>query len=435
MKKILMISYYYPPLSDVGGLRALAFSRYFPEFSWEPYILSVRNPDKSWCILGNRKPPRGVKVYYTWSLINLTWATGKLNGFLARILHVFGMKLNKPLIRDLLCVPDQFIGWLPFTFLKGLDLIRKNNIDIIYVSCKPFSSSIIGALLKYVTKKPLVLDFRDPVSPMFSASNETYYRCLPTFHLTEKIEETVLKYTDRLILVTEETKNLYLSHFPFINNKTQVIYNGFTAQYFSTNPKPFEKFTIVYSGEFYAEMISPEPFFKALQIAINEDNSLKDEIQFLYVGKKSGWLKEMIEKYSLHDVIKITGYVSRQKSIEYICKSSILLLRIVPPMISTKLFESLAAGLPILALINPGEVERIIKTYSKASYCIVRPDDLAAIARAIKDAYNKWQNGKLEKKKNSTFYHDFNKKNLTGEFVEILNELSSSLYFGRAQVR
>ena len=421
MKKILIISYYYPPLNDVGGLRALAFSKYLPEFGWQPYVLSVKNPDKGWCILGNSKPPDRVKVYYTWSLINLTRATGKLNGLLAKILHPFGINLNKPLIRDLFCIPDQFIGWIPLTFLKGLDLIRKNKIDLIYVSCKPFSSAIIGALLKYVTKKPLVLDFRDPISPLFER-HEGYYKYLPSFQLIRKLEEIILHYVNKFIVVTEETKNLYLSHFPFLNGKIHVIYNGFMEEYFSINTQPFEKFTIVYSGSFYAETISPDPFFKALRIVINQDISLKDEIQFLYVGKKSDWFKQMINKYGLHEVVKATGYVSRQKSIEYIFKSSILLLRIVPAMISTKLFEGLAAGLPILALINKGEVEQIIKTYSKTPYYIVKPDDILGIAQAIKDAYKKWQNGQLEKKKNPEYCNDFNKRNLTAKFAEILNE-------------
>ena len=91
-------------------------------------------------------------------------------------------------------------------------------------------------------------------------------------------------------------------------------------------------------------------------------------------------------------------------------------------MISTKLFEALAAGLPILALINKGEVEQIIKTYSKTPYYIVKPDDILGIAQAIKDAYKKWENGKLEKKKNPAFYRDFSKRNLTAKFAEILDK-------------
>jgi len=422
MKKILIISYYYPPLNDVGRLRALAFSKYLPEFGWQPYVLSVKNPDKGWCILGNSKPPSGIKVYYTWSLINLTRATGKLNGLLAKILHPFGINLNKPLIRDLFCIPDQFIGWIPLTFLKGLDLIRKNNIDAIYVSCKPFSSAIIGALLKYVTKKPLVLDFRDPISPIFFILKENYYKYLPTFCLIKKIEERVLYNADKFIVVTKKMKNLYLSDFPFLNNKIHVVYNGFMEEYFSINPKPFEKFTIVYTGNFYAEMIPPDPFFKALQLVINENSSLKDEIQFLYVGKNADWLKTMVKKYDLHDVVKVTGYVPHQKSIEYIFKSSILLVRILTGALGTKIFEGLAAGVPLLVLTEEEEAKAIIKKYSNNFY-IIEPNNVLKIAKAIKDAYEKWISGNLRHEKNENFWRTFSRKYLTLKFVKILENL------------
>jgi len=86
MKKLLMISYYYPPLINVGGLRTLVFSKYLPGFGWKPYVLLVKNPDKFMCNLGDVKPPDGVEVYYTRSVLTLTWITDKLNGLLSRLL-------------------------------------------------------------------------------------------------------------------------------------------------------------------------------------------------------------------------------------------------------------------------------------------------------------------------------------------------------------
>ena len=78
-KRVLIISYHYPPLADVGGQRALAFSKYITEFGWEPYVLSVKNPDKTWSIKGNEKPPEMVKVFYTLSILNFSRIIGKMN--------------------------------------------------------------------------------------------------------------------------------------------------------------------------------------------------------------------------------------------------------------------------------------------------------------------------------------------------------------------
>jgi glycosyltransferase involved in cell wall biosynthesis len=425
MKKILMISYFYPPLNDVGGLRALAFSRYLPEHGWEPYVLSVKNPDKHACILGNEPAPSGVKTYYTRSIIHLSWITGKANGLLARILKLFNIRLTRPLIRDLICVPDEYIGWIPLTVLKGLSLMRKQGIDVIYVSCKPFSSAIIGVLLKRITKKPLILDFRDPVSPDPAFARDAYYRKIPFFRITKWIEEKVLRQADKLILTTEETRELYNSFFPFIKDRTTVVYNGFFEEYFSNKYEEFKKFTIVYSGNYYEQELSPDPFFKAISQAIKEAPALKDNIKFLYIGSHQEWLQTMIDRYTLQDVVHITGHVSREQSIEYISKSSILLLRIVPGMISTKLFEGLAAGAPFLALIEEGEVAAIIRRYSLSAYYIVKPNDVAAIRKAIIDSYQKWTKKLIIKAKNKRYFEDFNKKTLTAKFASIMNSLSA----------
>jgi glycosyltransferase involved in cell wall biosynthesis len=426
MKKILMISYYYPPLSDVGGVRALAFSRHLREFGWEPYVVSVKNPDKHWCIPESTMPPEGVKTYYTRSLMNLTWLTGKLNGLLARILRPFGITLTRPIVGDLICIPDQFIGWVPLTVLKGFKLIKAERIDMIYVSCKPFSSALIGLFLKLLTRKPLVLEFRDPVSPLFLNSKDKYYRRMPTFRIIKKIEEMTLKHADKLILVTEETRDLYESFFPFVTDKMSVIYNGFMEEYFLEKPEPFERFTIVYSGNFYQDFIPPDPFFQALKKIVTEDETMKKKIDFVYVGARAPWLTAMAEKYDLQDMMRITGYVSRQKSIEYICRSSALLLRIVPGMISTKLFEGLAAGVPMLALIREGEAAGLIRKYSSGFSSIVEPDEPDKIAAAVKDAYSKWQRGELKGQRNPEFYKDFNKRNLTSLFARNLDIVAAN---------
>lgn len=424
MKKILMISYYYPPLADVGGLRALAFSQYLSEFGWEPYVLSVKNPDKNLCIPGTGRSPDSVNTYYTWSLFNLSWIAGKANGILAKILQLVGVNLRYAVMRDLVCVPDEYIGWVPLTIVKGFSLIKKQNIDIIYVSCKPFSSAIIGTFLKSLTGKPLVLDFRDPVSPDHEPLfGRAYSRKMPTFRVTKWIEEKVLRQSDKLLLTTEETKDQYHSFFPFIKGRTEVIHNGFFEDYFHGTVQPFTKFTIVYSGNFYDYFLSPDPFFKALRELINDSPEQKDKIEVLFIGSDGVWLQTMIERYRLREVVRIVGRVSRSGSIEYIGKASLLLLRIVRGKISTKLFEGLAAGTPLLALINDGEVAGIISQYSSSTYYIVHPDDVTAIKTAIKDGYEKWLRGDLVRAKNRKFHENFNKKKLTKDFSSIINDV------------
>jgi hypothetical protein len=69
-KNILMLCYYFPPLADVGAKRSVAFSKYLKKHGWNPHVLSVKNPDKYTCSIGNEKPPAGVATEYSFSVIN-----------------------------------------------------------------------------------------------------------------------------------------------------------------------------------------------------------------------------------------------------------------------------------------------------------------------------------------------------------------------------
>ncbi|MCG7852917.1 MAG: hypothetical protein MIO92_10385, partial [Methanosarcinaceae archaeon] len=71
----------------------MAFSKYMERYNWVPYVLSVKNPDRTYCSLGDDVPPRGVHTEYSYSIINVYKFFGKLNGLLTKILKVIGVKL------------------------------------------------------------------------------------------------------------------------------------------------------------------------------------------------------------------------------------------------------------------------------------------------------------------------------------------------------
>lgn len=93
--KVLMVCYYYPPLADVGCKRSVAFSKYFAKYGWSPLVLSVKNPDKYYCRLGDELPPEGISVEYVRSVFNPYRLLGIMNGVLTRLLKPFKIKLTR----------------------------------------------------------------------------------------------------------------------------------------------------------------------------------------------------------------------------------------------------------------------------------------------------------------------------------------------------
>ena len=136
-RNVLMVCYYYPPLADVGCKRSVAFSKYLKILGCNPYVLSMKNPDKAYCSVGNDAPPEGIHTEYSYSVFNVYRIVSRLKAAILRLLRLFNIQREGNDIYGIFYIPDHFVGWITLTILKGYRL-KKFKIDIIYVSCSPF---------------------------------------------------------------------------------------------------------------------------------------------------------------------------------------------------------------------------------------------------------------------------------------------------------
>jgi hypothetical protein len=147
MKKVLMVAYHYPPIGGGGVFRTLKFTKYLPQFGFRPYVLTVKNSmytSKDLTLV--KEIPPEVRILKTFS-------------FEHRLLRASRLLNIDP---GWFFVPDVNVGWLPFSVRAGTKIIKQENIDVIYATAPIWTSLLIGCFLKKKTKKPLVVDFRDP---------------------------------------------------------------------------------------------------------------------------------------------------------------------------------------------------------------------------------------------------------------------------------
>jgi len=415
---ILMICYYYPPLADVGCNRSIAFAKYFKKYGWQPSIISVKNPDKAYCLLGNISPAKEISVTYTYSFVNLTTIFGKANGAITKALKLMGRRLHRNPFHDFFSIPDRFWGWIPLTLFKSVSFIQHCNV--IYVSCTPFSSAIIGILLKLLTKKPLVIDFRDPF-----ALNDLSFLELPQFRqkINKFIEKWILKHADRFIVTTEETRLKYIVEYPFIKEKIFCVYNGFdTVHLPAQKSRKFDKFTIIYTGNFYLnEHQDNELFFKALAKLKTNKNIDQDNFQFLFYGIDSEEILAIARKHSIEDIVKCEGRIPYEKVLEMISRSHLQLLRIVKLRISTKFFEGISLNIPFLATIPSGEVADLIRKYSPSS-SIITDGSVENAVEQIKGCMLKYKNGQIQDNLSNEFLSIFSRENQTRKMMSIIRD-------------
>jgi glycosyltransferase involved in cell wall biosynthesis len=423
MKKVLIITYYWPPSGGPGVQRVLKFVKYLPEFGWQPVILTVRNgeyPAIDESLVS--EVPQELKVVKTKSLEPFSFYrmfTGKnaAEPIPTYILNkVEKEKLRQSLskwIRANLFLPDAKIGWLPFAINAGKKIIKDHNIDAIISSSPPHTVQLIAKKLACNEKIRWIADFRDPWTDAF------WLKDMARLHLANRIdsalERKVLRKAGILITVSEALARLFESR---SKTKCSVIHNGYDPDDFYNIPATVEDiFKITYIGNL-AKSQRIDSFLSALKTILPQ---LSDQIEVNFYGNIHQDTVNKIYEMKLHHIIKINPYIPHDEVVKIMCQSNILLLVIpdVPDnkgILTGKIFEYLAAKKYILG-IGPeqGDAARILSETN----CGRMHDYNDPLKEIIFEQYQNWKSG-MVRDINEKKIAEYSRKNLTRKLVQLL---------------
>lgn len=370
MKKVLIITYYWPPSGGAGVQRWLKFAKYLPELGWQPIILTVdpkyaSYPQRDESLANEVGPNCLVYTTKSFELYNLyKLVSGKkevpYGGFANESKEGVLQKLSK-FIRGNFLLPDPRKGWNKYALRKAAELIREFNIETVVTTSPPHSTQLIGLKLKQKFNIRWIADLRDPWTDIY------YYNHFKHTALARKVdlqfERKVVENADVLITVSDDVKRIFAekSNLP-IAAKTVVIPNGFDEDDFRITNIPDEnRKVITYTGTI-SEAYDVDCLLEALCL-LSEDS--KSQILIRFVGKVPSSVETKFRSTGLE--IELVGYVDHTKSIEYLLRCDLLLL-VIPKVknnkgiLTGKFFEYLASQKPILA-IGPtdGDLAKIIQ--------------------------------------------------------------------------
>jgi glycosyltransferase involved in cell wall biosynthesis len=425
MKSVLMIAYAYPPILTVGRNRTLRFERHLRAFGYEPVVHTVRNPDRARVKTAADGSADAANVYRSWA-VNLGWLATVVSWIGDKLARLAGVDLQHDPLRRLLFFPDVHIGWIPHCVVKSLAIIRRHRVSVIYVTCSPFSAAITGLILKRLTGLPLVLDFRDPWSFNDHNVDFAYLRRLIRF-----AERRMVAGCDALIANTATSARTYRELYPEHADRVAQIYNGITAPpWVPAAPAP--RFTLLYVGAFY-NIEYFDVLFEAVQRVFGAR-----EIRIEFAGFESAALKRTIDRHGMRERVTLHGFIERPEELQRIYRRASALLyyngfkedgTLITSVVRAKLYDYLATGVPILAIAPPGEVSELLARFSPASVNIsgdLRSGDLpAALARALDEAYERWQRGELTAQPNSEFLRMFGGEELTRQLAAVLDGVTT----------
>ena len=317
--------------------------------------------------------PEGVEIHRTREL-NLHGLTEFLHGASCRVARILGKDLTRNMYRELLCLPDPQIAWQ--TTLAGSRLAQA--CDAVYASCSPFSSAVSACLIKRLTGRRVVIDFRDPWS-----LNTHHHDTLSRYHAISRMERFVVDASDRVILNTEGALRLYEAKYPEAKAKFAVIPNGYDALDVAP-PRvapPDGRITIMHVGHFYGSR-QPTRLLAALAELRNP------AIEFVQVGSELPSQNEYADRVR----IRVIPSVPRAEALSLMKSASILYLvqgRVEGERdvaVAAKTYEYLATGLPILADCPPGDNAEMVERFAARPYVVTngRQDHLVdALRRAV----------------------------------------------------
>jgi glycosyltransferase involved in cell wall biosynthesis len=438
MRKVLMLSYVFPPFFSIGGaIRVVKFIKYLPALGWMPTVLTIDDrkeyatqrkqgsesllrdiSDRVRIIRTTAGEPSEEFLERGRSARRKNWIAAAIVKLLSAVRQWAGLYLP---------LADDNISWLPFAVRMGRQIVRKEGVEIVFATCPPFSVALIGAVLKRLTDKPLILDFRD------DWIGTPWHRSKPwlTRWIERRLETWAVKTADRVILVTEWSKNAFVARYAGESPaKFVLIPNGCDLEDFASLKSTIDhprnsQFTIVHAGLVCESEIwrrSPETFFQALCRLRQQYPDLAANLTMAFTGHLPEAYKRMVKGIGLSGVVKEMGHLPREEFVRLL-KAADLLLAInydgFSTLIPGKIYEYWAVGgPPILLLSCQGAAQSLVEKHNLG--IVARPDDVEAIESAVLQAYRQREAGNSPQISTEGIER-YDRKALTGELAQVLS--------------
>lgn len=447
MKKVLIITYYWPPSGGAGVQRWLKFTKYLREFGWEPVIYTPENPESpnNDSSLG-KDIPKDLKVIktkiwepYTFYKVFIGQKKDqKINAaFLTESKKPKKFEKIAVWIRGNFFIPDARKFWVKpsIRFLSGY--LKKNPVDAVISTGPPHSMHLIALGLKKKLNVPWLADFRDPWTNI-----DFYSKLMLTSFADRKHKQLELEVLNKADVVTcvgktwldelqeiwrKKKGSLGKAEANIHNSKFRFISNGYDPDdYSGEKVESDKKFSIVYVGTLDKSR-NPGILWKTLSGIVNKNTSFANDLQIKLVGKTDIAVTVDIEKNGLLPYMEKIPYLTHEEVTQVQKKSQVLLLLInntpnAMGITTGKLFEYLAAERPILC-IGPkgGDADKILTQTNGG--LISGYEDSQSLEANILYFYNKYKIGNLSSE--SVDIEKYSRKALTGEVAKVLNEIST----------
>jgi len=430
-RKVLIITYYWPPAGGIAVQRMLKFSKYLPSFGWTPVIYTVSNgefPEIDAALLKEVPADMEViktKIWEPYSIYKLL--TGKKSKERVQRVKAAGkpskMESLSQWIRGNFFIPDTRFLWIrpSVSFLKKR--LQQEKFDAIISTGPPHSNHMIALALAKSEGIPWIADFRDPWTTMDYFKDFTLTGYANRKH--HRLELDVLHKASAVVVVGSSMKREFEEKG---SPHVEIIHNGFDDADFAAigDIELDNKFSIVHVGSFFKRR-NPDVLWKALAQLKTENHPLLDHLEIKLIGRVDQVVLDSISKNQLDQYLNLISFIPHAEAIRHLKSAQVLLLPIdnfegSKWVLTGKLFEYLATRRPILC-IGPSDGDAAALLEEVKAGETFDYDNHQAVVSYLKKQFELYQAGKLGS--NTAGNVDmYSRRELTKKLANLLNEIS-----------
>ncbi|PCI99597.1 MAG: glycosyl transferase family 1 [Flavobacteriales bacterium] len=430
MKKVIIITYYWPPMGGGGVQRWLKTTKYLREYGWEPVIFTTENGEASVVDEGMLKQiPKGVEtlrvpIWEPFALYKKLTGKKKEEKLTPGTVSEKGNSLIQNLsvwVRGNLFIPDARKFWIKPASKALNKYLKHNKVDAIVSTGPPHTTHMIALNVIKKHKIPWLADFRDPWT------NIDFYHKLKLTNWADKkhkrLEQAVLDNANQVLTVSWS----WAEDFHKISDRMpMVITNGYDPEDFIKvgTVTLDKKFTITHAGSLNDDR-NPHALWKTLAELSKEIEGFSNDLEIKFIGQVAPIAVQELTQNGLDKNLNLIDNLPHKKVINEIIKSQVLLLPLndtpnIDGVVPGKLYEYIGAKRPIVCIGKPdGDAAKIINETDAGK--VSDFNDVETLTETIKSYYQDYKNNSLTV--DSKNYERYSRKLLAGQITEELNKI------------
>ena len=436
MKRVLIISYYWPPTGGSGVQRWVKFAKYLPAEGWQPVIYTPENPEQlavdasleaevpAEAEVIRRRIVEPYEMYkkllrksgHSKEAVEVNPVNAQNKSFLQKVAMW---------IRGNFFLPDPRCLWIRPSVKVLKEYLKEHPVDLIVSTGPPQSMHLIGRLLAKETGLPWIADFRDPWTKIFYFKHLQMTRATVKWH--KKMEKKVLDDATVVVAVSPLVQQEFQA---MTQTPVELITNGFDECDFTAtknteaNGGPDREFVITHTGLFAADG-NPTVLWDVLAEKCSKDESFKKLMKIKLVGKTDEQILKSIEDAGLSENLEDMGYQPHAVAVEQQRKASLLILPLrkepeYKAVLPGKLFEYLASWRPVLGIGQTDGAMSMILNNTKTGF-VLNWDDKMSIEKYIDICWKDHLNGRLSVE--DADISQFTRRNLTRRMAQLFDKL------------